>query len=59
MEDCYKEYNLVYSTYSADPSVSVNLENHQEGRPVEEEHVSLPVSWVVMSLSIDSSWNWP
>ena len=59
MEDCYKYINVKRKTYSADPGVSVDLECHQESGTVEEEEVSLPISWVVMSLGIDCPWYWP
>ena len=46
-------------TYSANMSVSLNLDENKECSAIKEEQVSLPESWIVMSLGINSSRYWP
>lgn len=47
------------SRLSADHPVSPDLQCDEHGSTIEEEEVSLPVSWIVMSFGINCSWHGP
>ena len=62
---CYKQGHTVIQmpllqvTYSTHEAVPLELDADEEGRSVEEEHVPLPVSWIVVRLCVDCSWHGP
>ena len=47
-----------YSTYRAHMCIARDLETDQEKSTIEEEHISLPLTRIVMCLEVDSLRDW-
>ena len=46
-------------TYATELHVALDLDADEEHASVKEKHVALPLSWIVVSLGVDSSWHGP